>query len=106
MPRTRGRPPRERTPELTDDEEEEEFVPPEIFIEEVQKKLKICKDFLSENYFDMCKELNKDLECSICMEKLNCRSCFMLLACGHSFHAKCLIRMQEHMCPTCRDHTH
>ena len=71
MPRTRGRPARERTPELTDEDEEEEFVPPEIFIEEVQKKLKICKDFLSENYFDMCKELNKDLECSICMEKLN-----------------------------------
>ena len=107
MPRGR---PRQRSPSpissvQTDDEEDDNF-DPTFIVEEVQKKLKICSQHLSQNYFEMARELNKDLECSVCLEKLNCKSCFTILSCGHSFHGSCLVRIKEKECPTCRDHSH
>jgi hypothetical protein len=70
------------------------------------KKLNIVSKHLSENYFSMAKDLNKDMECSICLSNIDCKNCFTLLSCGHSFHAGCLLFLKEKICPVCRDHTH
>jgi len=70
------------------------------------KKLNIVSKHLSENYFSMAKDLNKDMECSICLSNIDCKCCFTLLSCGHSFHAGCLLFLKEKICPVCRDHTH
>ena len=106
MPRGRPRnPPTPEPVESVQTDSDDDF-DPTFIVEEVQKKLKICSQHLSQNYFEMARQLNKDLECSVCLEKLNCKSCFTILSCGHSFHGSCLVRIKEQECPTCRDHSH
>jgi len=109
-PARRGRPRRQATrpvepdPETTDDDEE--FNIADLVLEDVQRppQLKICSQYLCESYFELKKKQNEEMECIVCMEKLDCKSCFTLLNCGHAFHSKCLLFLREKVCPTCRDH--
>ena len=71
----------------------------EVFIEQN----KIVSSYLSNQYFDMCKETNKEMSCAICMDNvLDCKRCFCLLICGHAFHSTCYL-MNGDICPICRD---
>ena len=103
-----GRPRREAIIEVeTDtDEEEEEFDIANLILDDVERppKLKICSQFLIDLFYTMQKELKQEMECIICMDKLECKSCFVLLNCGHSFHSKCLLFLVDKQCPVCRDH--
>jgi len=62
--------------------------------------IRITKDFLKNNYFDMLKEKRETIECSICLEEIDCKNCFCLLTCGHSYHLACILKC--HNCPICR----
>jgi len=111
MPRGRPRNPSPEPVESIQTDSEDEgssgsSFDPTFIVEEVQKKLKFCSHHLAENYFQLNKDLNKELECSICLDKLCCKSCFTLLACGHHFHARCILFVKEKECPLCRDHAH
>ncbi len=112
-----GRPRRQatRTPqpeaetETDDDDDYGDFQDvTELILEDVErpKKLKLVSKHLSDNYFSMSKELNKEMGCSICLSNIDCKCCFSLLSCGHSFHASCLLLLSDQICPVCRDHTH
>lgn len=58
---------------------------------------------LTREYYDMCKTTNKSLECSICLEPIDCKNCICLLLCGHSFHYNCILRVTPPVkCPLCR----
>ena len=58
--------------------------------------------FLVGQYWDMAKELKRDVECAICTESwLDCRRCAALLVCGHAFHMACLREMETDRCPVC-----
>ena len=67
---------------------------------------KIIKSFVSNHlakeYYTMAKSLDKILECSICLEQVDCKHCFCLLSCGHGFHIQCIAQVQDHTCPLCR----
>ena len=61
------------------------------------------KSFLSQEFFNLKKKDNAqtDLECSICLEKINCIKCFTLWTCGHYFHASCCAQLKTNRCPIC-----
>lgn len=65
-----------------------------------REPIRIVKDFLKNNYFDMLKEKKEKIECSICLEEIDCKNCFCLLTCGHSYHLGCVLKC--HKCPICR----
>jgi hypothetical protein len=92
-------PPRRRTRQAQEEEQWEEL---RLIIEEDEiPRLKIASEFLTTMYFSMVKDLNKQLECPICLERLH-ECCATLLGCGHHLHARCLLRMQQQKCPVCR----
>lgn len=72
-----------------------------VINEKDTNRLKIASQHLTKCYFDMVKELNKELECPICLDKLH-TCCSTLLCCGHYLHAGCLLRLQQQKCPVCR----
>lgn len=72
----------------------------QLFI--LEERSLLCLPHLRDTYFEMCKETNKKLECSVCLDELCCKRCFTLLICGHSLHADCYMRMDEKKCPVCR----
>ena len=57
---------------------------------------------LTKEYYEMMKTLAKPMECSICLEAIDCKNCFCLLICGHSFHYNCISRVKPSKCPICR----
>jgi len=69
-------------------------------IDPPREPVRITKDFLKNNYFDMLKEKKEKIECSICLEEIDCKNCFCLLTCGHSYHLGCILKC--HNCPICR----
>ena len=72
-------------------------------VEVVIEQNKIVKTYLSNQYFDMCKITNKEMTCAICLDDvLDCKRCFCLLVCGHSFHSTCYL-MNGDICPVCRE---
>ena len=104
MPPRRNQP----TPNYVDVETESEAgtdFDPTLIVEEVKPELKLCSPHLSKIFFEMSQELKKDLECIICTEKLDCKSCFEILSCGHHFHGGCLLRLKTRECPVCKDST-
>ena len=107
MPRGR---PRRRTAEpdspVEDSSEDDDFDVANLVLEDVESppKLKICSQFLTDNYYDMKKELKQEMSCAVCMDTLDCKNCFVLLSCGHFYHSKCLLFLREKVCPECRDH--
>ena len=59
---------------------------------------------LTKEYYSMIKSLGKSLECSICIEPIDCDKCICLLLCGHSFHYSCIMRVEPPIkCPLCRN---
>lgn len=104
MPRGRPRnqPPPDYVENDTDSDVGTDF-DPTLVIEEIRPELKICSQHLSQNFFQMSVDLKKDLECVICMEKIDCKCCFTLLNCGHYFHGACLLQLQRKECPICKD---
>ena len=93
-------PPRRRTEQLV----EEEILPPPnniVYLQPAPTSM-FVSDFLKNNYWDMMRELKKTQECSICLNEMDCKKCFTLLNCGHSFCLCCIIRCQA--CPLCRSH--
>lgn len=62
--------------------------------------VKIVKDHLKNNYWELLNKSGQKVECSICMEEVDCKMCFALLSCGHSFHLCCVIKCKS--CPVCR----
>jgi hypothetical protein len=67
---------------------------------EIKEPCRPVKDFLKNNYFKLLKEKNDKIECSVCLEEIDCPKCYYLLNCGHSFHIGCAIRCN--FCPLCR----
>ena len=60
--------------------------------------------FLTQQVWDMKKELKKSDECPICLEDvMKCRHCFSLLACGHVIHTSCFLHCRDQSCPVCRE---
>lgn len=64
------------------------------------KKLQQVSLFLKNKYFDLSKSNNITLNCSICLEDIDCKHCFSLLSCGHPFHFQCIA--EQTVCPLCR----
>ena len=66
--------------------------------------LKLADDYLKNNYFDLLKQTNAQLECPVCLDDvMSCRRCFALLVpCGHVIHSSCFMRITNGKCPTCR----
>jgi len=76
----------------------------EIYIHQEAPPL-YCGAFLKKNYWEMSRKLEKNYECPICLEDIDCSRCFELLAkCGHHFHQRCILSAFETMqvCPVCR----
>lgn len=81
-----------------------------------QEDLHLCSNYLTENYWKMCKDLHKQLECPVCMQDLiNPPSCemskgFALLTCGHCTCLRCYFSQlhsaqqdnELFACPVCR----
>lgn len=42
------------------------------------------------------------MDCSICLDKINCLDFIRLLDCGHQFHNICFLRGETGRCPMCR----
>jgi hypothetical protein len=61
----------------------------------------ICKTFLRDFVYETHLKNGTELECSICMDKIDCKHCYALLSCGHGFHSFCLMRINK--CPICRN---
>jgi len=61
------------------------------------------KDYLKNFVWKLIKEYKKDekIECSICLEEVDCQKCYSLLTCGHSFHMSCIYKCNS--CPLCRN---
>lgn len=59
------------------------------------------KTFLKNQVWDLLKQQNKECECSICLETIDCKNCYCLLSCGHSFHLCCIVGQTR--CPLCRN---
>ena len=61
-----------------------------IDIEYPRQPIRPVKDFLKNNYWEL-------LECSICLNEVDCKNCFCLMDCGHSFHLCCILKCKN--CP-------
>ena len=106
MPRGRPRTRRTEPDSPVEDSSDDDFDVANLVLEDVESppKLKICSQFLTDNYYDMKKELKQEMSCAVCMDTLDCKNCFVLLSCGHFYHSKCLLFLREKVCPECRDH--
>ena len=66
-----------------------------------QEPIRPVKDFLKNQFWEMKKDKQETLECSICITEIDCKNCFSLLTCGHSFHLCCIFKCTN--CPLCRN---
>lgn len=61
----------------------------------------IVSQFLRNTHYKLLKDAGVSLDCAVCLSTvLNCKDCYALLVCGHSFHMGCLIDVD--VCPLCR----
>lgn len=56
--------------------------------------------YLSQEVYRMKKQLNEELNCSICLEEICCNKCYCMLLCGHGFHFICI--SSQVVCALCR----
>ena len=61
----------------------------------------ICKSYLRDFVYEQHLKNRTELECPICLEKIDCKHCFLVLSCGHHSHSFCLHRINR--CPICRN---
>lgn len=69
----------------------------------------IVSRYLCSQFWQLAKERvqrepEEDLICSICQESwLDCKTCAVMLVCGHPLHATCMLQLQDPQeCPICR----
>lgn len=67
---------------------------------DTQEPIRPVKDFLKNQVWNLYKEKNEKLECSICLDNICCQKCYTILTCGHSYHLSCVIKCKT--CPLCR----
>ena len=68
---------------------------------DTQEPIRPVKDFLKYKVWDLIKaQPNNDIECSICLDNIDCKKCYTILNCGHSYHLNCVIKCKT--CPLCR----
>lgn len=67
---------------------------------EIREPIRMTKDFLKNQVWELLKEKGKEVECSVCLEEICCSKCYTLLNCGHSYHLCCIIKCKT--CPLCR----
>ena len=67
---------------------------------DTQEPIRPVKDFLKNQVWNLYKEKNEKLECSICLDDICCQKCYTILTCGHSYHLSCVIKCKT--CPLCR----
>lgn len=65
------------------------------------EKCKLVTEKLKNDYYEMCEKLEKNMECCICMENIDCKNCLALTNCGNTFHLNHYIRCNK--CPICRN---
>ena len=63
-------------------------------------KINLVETKLRNDYFEMKKKLNENIECCICMEVINCVHCLALCRCGSTLHLFEWLRCNK--CPICR----
>lgn len=73
----------------------------DIVIERPKDVLKVST-YLKNTYYDLCLKAEADLQCTICLDKIDCKRCMCLLVCGHFYHRECVEGMKEAICPICR----
>ena len=66
---------------------------------DTQEPIRPVKDFLKNQVWNLYKEKNEKLECSICLDNICCQKCYTILTCGHSYHLSCVIKCKT--CPLC-----
>jgi len=67
---------------------------------DLKTPIRPVKDFLKNTYFDMIKERGEKIECTVCLDEIDCKKCCSLLSCGHSYHLCCIMKCES--CPLCR----
>ena len=73
-------------------------------VEVIIEQNKVVSTFLANQYFDLCKEVGREVTCAICLESwLDCRRCALLLRCGHAFHSSCWLASTIETCAVCRE---
>jgi len=65
-----------------------------------QDQIRMVKSCLKDQVWDMMKETNRNIECPICLDAIDCKRCFCLMDCSHMFHLSCVIKCET--CPMCR----
>ena len=66
---------------------------------------RLLSNKLTRDIFNLSKDAGIINECPICLEKINCVHCVVILncACGAKFHAKCYMQIcPETVCPVCK----
>ena len=81
-----------------------------VFIEEpltefsteemTREPIKPVKDYLKKTLWDLYKDKGEKLECSICLDEIDCEKCACWLTCGHHYHLCCVIKTNK--CAMCR----
>ena len=67
---------------------------------DTQEPIRPVKDFLKNQVWNLYKEKNEKLECSICLDNICYQRCYTILTSGHSYHLSCVIKCKT--CPLCR----
>ncbi len=88
---------------------EPELDPVSEALEEVVDSIKVqlltkptpVRTYLSTSYYQMLKASGGDLQCCICLEKIDCPNCFELWSCGHFIHRHCSAQLRKPRCPQC-----
>ena len=62
----------------------------------------VVKPFLRDQFYEMAKKVGRKMECSICLENIDCNKCLTLMTCGHTLHLSCYMSQQTYTCPLCR----
>ena len=60
---------------------------------------------ITRDFFIMSKDAGMIYECPICLEKIECMHCLVILncGCGAKIHAKCYMQLNpEAVCPVCK----
>ena len=65
-----------------------------------QEPIRPVKDYLKKTLWDLYKDKGEKIECSICLDEIDCEKCACWLTCGHHYHLCCVIKTNK--CAMCR----
>ena len=68
--------------------------------QEVKSLIEPVSKYLANNYFDLLRIQGEDIQCSVCLDNIDCKKCFCLIPCGHYYHLCCIMHVK--VCPICR----